>query len=106
MPKVRKRSMEEGQQVERAQPHQEPGHMPHVTRPHGATLEDAYPHVAAWIDGGGWIELGQHAYRRSFIRGLDIGGMRWEGITRYGSVDALLRDAEEALIHLEARGDS
>lgn len=105
MPKVRKLSTEEVQRLERTQPHQEPAQLPHLARPLGATLEDAYPHVAAWVDGGGWIELGQNEYSRSFIRILDIGGMLWEGTTRYASLDALLGDAEEALVHLEEQGD-
>jgi len=77
----------------------------HGAPPDGLMLEQTYPHVAAWIDGGGWIELGQTEYSRSFIRILDIGGMVWEGATRYRSLDALLRDAEEALRQLEATGD-
>ena len=67
-------------------------------------LEQTYPHIAAWVDGGGWIELGQNEYSRSFIRILDIGGMLWEGTTRYRSY-ALLHDAEAALIRLEENGD-
>jgi hypothetical protein len=105
MPKVRKLSAQEAQQLEKAQSHEESAQLPHITQPHRVTLEDAYPHVAAWVDGGGWIELGQNEYSRSFIRILDIGGLLWEGTTRYVSLDALLRDAEEALISLEEQGN-
>jgi len=104
MPKVRKLSVEEVQRVE-AQPDQEAGEHSPSTLPDSLTLEHAYPHVAAWVDGGGWIELGQNEYSRSFIRILDIGGMLWEGATRYRSLDALLHDAETALRRLEENGD-
>jgi hypothetical protein len=104
MPKVRKLSAEEVQRLE-AQPDQEAEERSPSTLPDSLMLEHAYPHVAAWVDGGGWIELGQNEYSRSFIRILDIGGMLWEGTTRYRSLDALLHDAETALIRLEENGD-
>jgi hypothetical protein len=104
MPKVRKLSVEEVQQVA-AQPEQDAGELSHHEPPDSLMLEHAYPSIAAWVDGGGWIELGQNEYSRSFIRILDLGGMLWEGTTRYISLDALLRDAEEALRRLEETGD-
>ena len=70
--------------------------MPH--KPSSAVSFDAlYPAVAKWTKGGGWIEVGYDDYSRSFIRVLDIGGMIWEGKTRYRSVDAALRAAEKAV---------
>jgi hypothetical protein len=105
MPKVRKLSVEEVQRLAAAQRDQEAGEMPHSASPDSPMLENAYPHIAAWVDGGGWIELGQNEYSRSFIRILDIGGMLWEGTTRYISLDALFHDAEEALIRLAENGD-
>jgi hypothetical protein len=105
MPKVRKLSAEEVQRLAAAQREQEAVEMSHSAPPDSPMLENVYPHIAAWVDGGGWIELGQNEYSRSFIRILDIGGMLWEGTTRYISLDALLHDAEEALIRLEENGD-
>jgi hypothetical protein len=104
MPKVRKLSVEEVQRVA-AQPDQDAGELSRRARPDSPLLEHTYPSIAAWVDGGGWIELGQNEYSRSFIRILDIGGMLWEGTTRYISLDTLLRDAEEALRRLEETGD-
>jgi hypothetical protein len=104
MPKVRKLSVEEVQRVA-AQPDQDAEELSHRTAPDSPILEHAYPYIAAWVDSGGWIELGQNEYSRSFIRILDIGGMLWEGTTRYISLDALLHDAEEALRRLEENGD-
>jgi len=104
MPRVRKLSREEVQGLE-VQPDQEEEALLPSTSPDSQLLEQAYPHIAAWVDGGGWIELGQNEYSRSFIRILDIGGMLWEGTTRYRSLDSLLYDAETALIRLEANGD-
>jgi len=108
MPKVRKLSAEEVQRIESSiQRDQEAAEaeVSHDTPPDHRMLEQAYPHVADWVYGGGWIELGQNEYSRSFIRILDIGGMLWEGTTRYRSLDALLRDAEAALTRLEESGD-
>jgi len=36
-------------------------------------------------------------WRRLFFRALDIGGMVWEGKSKYKSVDAALDDLEAAL---------
>ena len=105
MPKVRKLSAEEVQRLAAAQRDQEADDMSHTASPPSSMLEQAYPHIAAWVDGGGWIELGQNEYSRSFIRILDIGGMLWEGTTRYHSLDALFDDAEAALKRLEENGD-
>ena len=108
MPKVRKLSAEEVQRIESSiQPDQEAAEAEasHDTSSEHRILEQAYPHVADWVYGGGWIELGQNEYSRSFIRILDIGGMLWEGTTRYHTLDALLRDAEAALTRLEESGD-
>ena len=104
MPKVRKLSREEVQEVE-AQPDQKEEEGLPSTSPDSLLLEQTYPHIAAWVDGGGWIELGQNEYSRSFIRILDIGGMFWEGTTRYRSLDSLFYDAETALRRLEENGD-
>jgi len=104
MPKIRKLSVEEAQRLE-AQPDQEEEELLPNTSPDSLLLEKAYPYIAAWVDGGGWIELGQNEYSRSFIHILDIGGMLWEGTPRYRSLDSLLNDAETALIRLEENGD-
>jgi|GEM_PF-747955 len=105
MPKVRKLSIEEVQRLAAAQRDQDAVEMSHSAPSDSRMLENAYPHIAAWVDGGGWIELGQNEYSRSFIRILDTGGMLWEGTTRYISLDALLHAAEEALMRLEETGD-
>ena len=45
----------------------------------------------------GWIEIGQDDFSQSFVRALDIGGMVWEGKSKYKTVDAALDDLEAAL---------
>src|SRR5689334_9170897 len=108
MPKVRKLSAEEVQRIESSIHHQQEQaevEAQHDSSPDQRMLDQAYPHVADWVYGGGWIELGQNEYSRSFIRILDIGGMLWESTARYRSLDALLRDAEAALTRLEESGD-
>ena len=107
MPKVRKLSPEEVQRLESIQRDRaaSEAEVSHDALPDNRMLEHAYPHVADWVSGGGWIELGKNEYIRSFIRILDIGGMLWECTTRYRSLDALLRDAEAALTRLEETGD-
>ena len=59
--------------------------------------ETNYPHVARWVRDFGWIAIGHDDFSRSMVRALDIGGMIWEGKTRYPSLDALLQDLDQAL---------
>jgi len=59
--------------------------------------ETNYPHVARWVREFGWIAIGQDIYSRSMVRALDIGGMIWEGKSRYATLDALLQDLDQAL---------
>jgi hypothetical protein len=56
-----------------------------------------YPNIAAWTESYGWIEIGEDDDSQSFIRALDMGGMVWEGKSKYKSVDAALDDLEAAL---------
>jgi hypothetical protein len=105
MPKVRKLSSEEIEQLAAKYQEREAQEAAQSTSPESTVLENAYPHIAAWVDGGGWIEIGQTEYSRSYIRILDLGGMLWEGPTRYTSLDDLLRDAEEELTRLEEDGE-
>jgi hypothetical protein len=62
-----------------------------------AAFTQAYPHLSRWVQGYGWIEVGQDAYRSSLIRVLDEGGMIWESAAQYPSVDAALEAAEAAV---------
>jgi hypothetical protein len=105
MPKMRKLSVEESARAEqedqelRAQQELE-SHM----RQDG-TLDDRYPSLSAWVNGGGWIEIGSDHYSNSFIRVLDTGGMVWEGEITYQSLDAALDAADTALARLEEDGE-
>jgi len=56
-----------------------------------------YSNIAAWTESYGWIEIGQDDDSQSFVRALDMGGMVWEGKSKYKSVDAALDDLEAAL---------
>ena len=58
------------------------------------TFDEAYPNIAWWAEGGGWIELGRDEYSRSMIRVLDIGGMLWEGETSYETIAQAMDEAE------------
>ena len=57
----------------------------------------AYPHLARWIMGDGWVELGRTDYTRSMARALDEGGMVWEGKDSYPTVEELLRDLDAGI---------
>ena len=61
------------------------------------SVEQAYPHVARWVKTQGWIEIGADAYRPSFIRALDEGGLVWEGDASYPTLDAALGALDAAL---------
>jgi len=43
------------------------------------SVDEAFPHLTAWVTTRGWIEIGYDDYHRSFIRALDWGGMVWKG---------------------------
>ena len=60
-------------------------------------FSSTYPNIAAWTESYGWIEIGQDDFSQSFVRALDIGGMVWEGNSKYKTVDAALDDLEAAL---------
>ena len=60
-------------------------------------FSSTYPNIAAWTESYGWIEIGLDDDSQSFVRALDMGGMVWEGKSKYKSVDAALDDLEAAL---------
>ena len=53
-------------------------------------FERLYPHIARWVQAYGWIELGSGDYSHSFVRALDMGGMIWEGLEHYPTLDEAL----------------
>ncbi len=55
-------------------------------------FSSTYPNPAAWTESYGWIEIGEDDDPQSFVRALDMGGMVWEGKSKYKSVDAALDD--------------
>jgi hypothetical protein len=105
MPKMRKLSAEESTRAEeedralRAQEEAEPHEQ------QASTLDDRYPYLSVWVNGGGWIEIGADDYSTSFIRVLDTGGMVWEGADAYPSLDAAFDAADAALARLEEAGE-
>jgi hypothetical protein len=70
----------------------DPKPMPSSKRPSEprSPFEALYPNIAAWVQDG-WIEIGRDEFSRSFVRALDIGGMVWEGNSRYSSMDDALQ---------------
>jgi hypothetical protein len=56
-----------------------------------------YPHLARWIMGDGWVELGRADDTTSMARALDEGGMVWEGKDSYPTMEELLRDLEAGI---------
>jgi len=61
------------------------------------SFDERFPHIADWVLGDCYIEIGRDDYSRSLVRALDPGGMVWEGKTKYASVDELLQELEKAL---------
>jgi hypothetical protein len=64
------------------------------------TFAQAYPHIAEWVRGYGWIEWGDDLFpleRRSCIRALNEGGLIWAGKETNPTVDDALRDLDAAL---------
>ena len=61
------------------------------------SFEDSYPNITAWVSDGGWVEIGYESYTGSFIRALDEGGMIWEGVSRYESLDYALKALDQGI---------
>ncbi len=57
----------------------------------------AYPHIAEWVMGVGWIEVGQDDYSRSLVRVLNEGGTVWESKGKYANIDEALQAADAAI---------
>jgi hypothetical protein len=60
-------------------------------------FEQRYPRLAEWLDGSGWLEIGQIDGPSPFIQVLDEGGVIWEGKDSYRTIDDALRDAERGV---------
>lgn len=43
-----------------------------------STFAEHYPHLAWWVEGQGYLELGQDEYSTSLLRILDPGGLCFE----------------------------
>ena len=65
-----------------------------------------YPNVSAWVQSGGYVEIGQTSYELpAFVKALDEGGMVWEGETEYASMDAAFQALESGLAaYVEEQG--
>ncbi len=64
--------------------------MPKAKKTQLDSFAEAYPNIADWVLGGGWIEIGHTDYTRSFVRALDEGGMVFEGDSSYPTLNAAL----------------
>ena len=53
-----------------------------------AAVETDYPHVAEWVDGCGWIEVGTHFEPNHAVQG-DLRGRWSEGLVRCHSAGEL-----------------
>lgn len=104
MPRLRKISKEEFDRTsERGD--DLPGAGARPQEPVARQASERFPHLAAWIRDRGWIELGADEHSASAIRILDTGGMVWESLDDYDTVDAALAAADRALADLAAHGE-
>ena len=67
------------------------------TKQAGDAFAEKYPNIAEWTTGGGMAELGYDDNTNSFVRALDEGGMVWQGVAVYPTMDAALEALEAAL---------
>lgn len=67
-----------------------------------------YPTISAWVQSGGYVEIGQTSYELpDFVKALDEGGLVWEGETQYASMDAAFQALENGLAaYVEEQGVS
>jgi hypothetical protein len=61
------------------------------------TFAERYPNIARWVQGYGWIELGEDLPGRSFVLALDEGGVIWESDATYPTIDDALQALDAAL---------
>jgi len=61
------------------------------------SAEQAFPYVARFIQGYGWIQIGEVDWTRSFISVLDEGGMIWEDGGQYRALDDALTATDAAI---------
>jgi len=64
------------------------------------SFAEAYPNIARWVRGYGWIELGDDLPGQAFIQALDEGGSIWQGEASYPTIDAAFRALDMALAGL------
>ena len=55
-----------------------------------------YPHLSHWVSSRGWIEIGVEYRGHLFARGLDEGGLIWEG-DGYQTLDAAMQALEQGI---------
>jgi hypothetical protein len=73
---------------------------PREATPRPAAFAETYPHVAKFVRGYGYIEVGDDLpplERRSFIRALGEGGLIWAGDETYPTLDDALAALDAAL---------
>jgi len=61
------------------------------------SFEGSYPNIVAWVSNGGWVEIGYVEYTGSFVRASDEGGMIWEGVSMYESIDYALKALDQGI---------
>jgi hypothetical protein len=61
------------------------------------SFDERFPHIADWVLGECYLEIGTDEYSRSLVRAMGPGGMEWEGKTKYASLEELFQDLEKAL---------
>ena len=49
-----------------------------VSNPQRGAVEKAYPSIAEWVKGCGWIEIGDQDWQGFVVRALDSGGLIFE----------------------------
>lgn len=59
------------------------------------SFEESYPTITRWIEDYGWIEIGKSDYSESLIRAFDDGGLVWENLDSYKTLDDALQALED-----------
>ncbi len=68
-----------------------------MVMPKTKTLDERYPHLSRFLAIQGWVEIGADEYSTSFVRALDPGGMVYEGLENYASLDEALADLDQGV---------
>jgi hypothetical protein len=60
-------------------------------------FDEKYPHIADWVLNGGRIELGGNPYIEALVYAIDEGGVIWEGVKKFTTLEDAFRELDAGI---------